>query len=99
MWNSSPGRISYLAVLSSQGSHGLTRLARSVEPWAEDDARDAARVAGGFVLDDLEEVTEVKPLRRPPGPQHGCCGLVAASSRALSTLVFNPPNLQKVDTS
>ena len=52
MWNSSPGRISYLAVLSSQGSHGLTRLARSVEPWEEDDARNAARIAGGFGIGD-----------------------------------------------
>jgi hypothetical protein len=68
MWSSSPGRISYLAVLSSQGSRDLTRSARSVEPWAEDDARKAARIAGGFGTGDLEEVTEMKPLRRQRGP-------------------------------
>jgi hypothetical protein len=54
MWNSSPGRISYLAVLPSHGSHGLTRLARSVELWAEDNAREAVRVADGFGIDDPE---------------------------------------------
>ena len=90
MWNSSQGRISYFAVFSSQGSHCLTRLPRSVEPWEEDDARNAARIAGGFGIGDLEEVAEVKPLCHPRGPQHGCCGFVAASSRAQSTLVPTP---------
>jgi hypothetical protein len=95
MWNSPPGTISYLAVLSSQGSHGVTRLARSVEPWEEDDARSAARIAGGFGTGDLKEIAEVKPLCRPRGPQHGCCGFVAASSRALSTLVPTPQTYRK----
>src|ERR1700694_5081897 len=68
MWNSSPRRISYLAVLPSQRIHHLTCLARCVEPWAEDDARKASAVAGGFVLDDQEPTqSNVREYRQKAG--------------------------------
>ena len=72
MWNSSPGRISYLAVLLSQISPWPDTPRASVEPWEED---NAARIAGGFGIGDLEEVTVVKPFVARVASSMGCCGL------------------------
>jgi hypothetical protein len=91
MWNSSPGRISCLAVLSSQGSHGVTRLARGVEPWAEDDAREA-----GVSQTVSESATSARSLKCNPFVARVASSVVvAASSRALSTLVPTPQTYGK----
>ncbi len=92
MWNSSPGEFRISQYSCRRFPHGLTRLARSVEPWEED---NAARIAGGFGIGDLEEVTVVKPFVARVASSMGCCGFVAVSSRALSTLVPTPQTYRK----